>query len=693
MNSKIIPTGFFLAVFILGLVIYKDYGVSLDEPAQRLIGIVNVNYVAQVLGIEKIIENPYFSNFTTQTLAQIQDRHYGVIFEFPAALLELFLNPDDQRTVYEARHLLTFIYFLVGLITLYGLANLRFKNWKISLLACAMLILSPRFFADSFYNDKDIVFLSAYALSALTMIRYLIEPTFKRGLIHALATAIAIDTRLISIAIPLLTICLLAMESSKGKGEIPKILKSIFLYLFASTLFAILLFPYLWANPVKHFIEAFYAISQHLHSGSVIYLGAAVPNHKLPWHYLPVWIGISTPILYTAFFVFGAILIFRQISKLAIFKNQDQLIDFIFLGLFFGPIIAVAISHTHIYNGWRHLYFIYPFFILIAIKGIQTLWQIIGRCKYCQILMTVTFAMNFSYVAAWMYLNHPLQNLYFNIFAGRNWNYSFEVDYWGLANRIALQKILSRDSDNLIAIWPGRSSKFKSGEPTVFSDQLLMEKPQDALRVNSPENIEDSKYIIASTMGNYSMGYLSGHGAFDKVDSVKVDGRDLLTIFQLKRSTEIAIPRKNQKISFAKNGVGIFYLYGDANPPVNWELWKSDNWQIPENWGAWSNGRISSLKIPLPKDGTNKLIVQLRAFTTSNISEQSIEIWINGNLVQKVSVSSAQGQEFVVDLPASPASNKVLIEFKGLNPQSPKQAGLSQDDRHIAIGLESIMFQ
>jgi len=694
MNPKIISAGFFIAVFVLGLAVYKDYGISLDEPAQRLIGIVNVNYVAQVFGMQTILENTHFANFTVQTLAQIQDRHYGVIFEFPAALLELFLNPSDQRTIYEARHLLTFIYFFIGLIAVYSLANLRFRNWKLSLLACTMLILSPRFFADAFYNDKDIVFLSAYALSALTMIRYLIEPTFKRGLIHALATAIAIDTRLISIAIPLLTIFLLMIKSSEEKGKIYSTIKSALFYLFTSALFIIILFPYLWANPLAHLIEAFYSISQHLHSGSVMYMGTATPNNKLPWHYLPVWISISTPVLYTTFFCLGALSTCREISKLLIFRNQDQLIDFIFLGLIIGPIIAVASSHTHIYNGWRHLYFVYPFFILIAIKGMATLWKIFGRYKYSQIVMASILIVNFGYIGGWMYINHPLQNLYFNFLAGKNWNSTYEVDYWGLANRTALQKILSQDSGKSISIWPSTSSKFKSGEPTVFTDQLLMEDSKISSKVMSPDNIEESKYIIASNMGNYSMAHLSEHGALEKIDAVKIDGIDILNIFKLKRNNELLAPKRNQKISFAKNAVGIFYLNGDANPPLNWELWKSNNWQIPENWGTWSNGKIASLKIPLPNQEVGMLIVQLRAFITPEISTQNIEIWINGHPIKKVSVSSSEGQEVLIELPKNlDPKQEMLIEFKGLNPQSPKKVGLSQDDRPIAIGLESIMFQ
>ena len=225
--------------------------------------------------------------------------------------------------------------------------------------------------------------------------------------------------------------------------------------------------------------------------------------------------------------------------------------------------------------------------------------------------MASILIVNFGYIGGWMYINHPLQNLYFNFLAGKNWNSTYEVDYWGLANRTALQKILSQDSGKSISIWPSTSSKFKSGEPTVFTDQLLMEDSKISSKVMSPDNIEESKYIIASNMGNYSMAHLSEHGALEKIDAVKIDGIDILNIFKLKRNNELLAPKRNQKISFAKNAVGIFYLNGDANPPLNWELWKSNNWQIPENWGTWSNGKIASLKIPLPNQEVGLSLIHI----------------------------------------------------------------------------------
>jgi len=696
MYPKFISTGFLLSVLALGLVIYKDYGISLDEPAQRLIGIVNVNYVAQIFGIQTILENPHFANFSNQTLANLEDRHYGVIFELPAALLEIFFPPEDLRGIYLMRHLLTFFYYLLGVAGLYGLANLRFKDWRISLLACTMLMLSPRIFADAFYNDKDIVFMSAFSLASLTMIWFLIKPSWKRVIVHAFASAIAIDTRLIGIVIPLMTIIIFGAQFLYIGASAKRATILTIIYLNACALMAIVLWPYLWADPFGHLLEAFEFISRHPHSAALIFQGREILTHELPWYYLPIWISITTPILYLILFSIGSITNISMLvkSRINILQNQNQLIDAIFLGLFLGPIAAIAISHTSIYNGWRHLYFVYPFFILISMKGFIKIWGLISIYRYGKIFLIGILSANFIYIASWMMINHPLQNLYFNSLAGKNWNSSYEIDYWGLANRVALKKILTRDDGESITIWPGSNSKFKSGEPTVFSDQLLLEEPKTRSKIMSPDSIEESKYLIASNYANYSANYLMQHGMFEKIDTVSIDGNEILAIFLQKNHGEISTPEKNQVVTFSKSGLGIFYLYGNKNPPVNWELWKSEEWQTPESWGVWSNNNEATVRLPVTNHEIRDLVFKLRAFVNSKNLSQNIEIWINGRHIKNIEILSSVSQEFIVEVPRDINKEGVLnITFKGLSPQSPKQLGLSQDDRQIAIGLESIQLR
>jgi hypothetical protein len=556
-----------------------------------------------------------------------------------------------------------------------------------------MLVLSPRIFADAFYNDKDIVFLSAFLLSTLSMVYFLLSATWKRGLVHAIASAISIDTRLIAVAIPVLTLALLSLRSAELKWPKIYIVKVSTFYLLATGLAIILFWPYLWSNPFGHFIEAFKFISHHPHSAALIFQGKEILTNQLPWYYIPSWIAISTPILYLISFIVGSLVIIKKLFKvkLRLFENQDRLLDFIFLGLFFGPIISISITHLSIYNGWRHLYFIYPFFILIAVSGLMEVWKKINFNIYGKIFGIIVIFANSAWLIIWMTINHPLQNLYFNSLAGKNWGAEYEVDYWGLASRVALKKILSVDNSESLSIWPGTQSKFKSGEHTVFSDQLMLEQLKNKSRVTSPDSPEESKYLIASQNGIYPPKYLAKHGMFQKIDSVSVDGQEILAIFLKKNFNELPGPRKNQSLFFAQSGEGIFYLYGNKNPPINWENWKSNEWQIPESWGTWSSGQTASLTIPIPNQNISKMIIKMRAFISPQIPSQNIEVWINGDLIDKLNIANNASQEFMINLPKNINKNKeIQIKFANLKPLSPKALGLSQDDRQIAIGLESI---
>lgn len=694
--KNIFPAGFFAGLLALGILLYKDYGISLDEPAQRLVGIVNLNFIAQVFGIESILENHHFASFRTQSLMDIQDRHYGVIFEIPAALIELFLDPLQAHLIFPLRHLLTFIYFLVGVLALYYLAKLRFGSVGIALLACLMLILSPRFFADGFYNDKDIVFLSTFLLASLTMVRFLISPNRIVGLVHAVTSAIAIDARLIGFAIPLATVSLLLIKCSKAQFTHRNTISVILIYILFTCVAVIFFWPYLWVDPVNHLIEAFEYISRHPHSAAIMFQGKEVLTSQLPWFYIPLWIAITTPIFYLVFFSIGFTNTLYKFykTKFQVFENKERLIDLVCIGFFVGPIMAIAVSHTSIYNGWRHLYFIYPFFILISINGIIETWKLLSRKIFIKSLFAIALSVNFLWVLTWIINNHPLQNIYFNSLAGKNWNALYEIDYWGLANRVALKKILSSDDSAKVSIWPGSESKFKSAEPTVFSDQLMLEDFKNKARVTSPNTAEESKYLIVSRNGIYPPKYLSEHGMFKKFDSVWVDGHEILSIYLRRNYSDLVPPKLNQNISFAQSGEGIFYLYGKQNPPINWELWKSKEWQIPESWGTWSNGKTASLTIPKPDKEINKLIIKLRAFVSSQTPSQNIQIWINDYQVENVTLRSNVGQELTINLSKLVNNAKeIKIVFKNLNPQSPKRMGISEDDRDIAIGIETVSFQ
>ena len=116
-------------------------------------------------------------------------------FELPLAALALVFAHNDETAYYHLRHLSIFVIFWVGCWALYGLAWQRFRRRRWALLTVLLLVLSPRFFAEAFFNGKDIVFMAGFTLAMYTLVRLRARPTLGRTALHALATALTIDVR------------------------------------------------------------------------------------------------------------------------------------------------------------------------------------------------------------------------------------------------------------------------------------------------------------------------------------------------------------------------------------------------------------------------------------------------------------------------------------------------------------------
>jgi hypothetical protein len=227
-----------------------------------------------------------------------------------------------------------------------------------------------------------------------------------------------------------------------------------FAYFLFITIFIMVSWPYLWADPIGRFIEALSYMAKLDFPVKSLYMGDIYASNQLPWHYLPVWVGISTPPLYSFLFVVGTVAVCKAglIHIWRALSDDDWLQDCIFLVFFWAPVLAIIFRGATLYDGWRHAYFVYPAFLLLAIKGFVELTKIkiYGRSiALLIILITITSLM---ITASWMNRNHPYQNVYFNFLAGKNWKDHFDVDYWGLSNRQALEYILEHDASESINV-------------------------------------------------------------------------------------------------------------------------------------------------------------------------------------------------------------------------------------------------
>jgi len=264
---------------------------------------------------------------------------------------------------------------------------------------------------------------------------------------------------------------------------------------------------------------------------TVLYFGDSILSTELPWHYIPVWIAITTPLPYIFLFMLGASDILRVIisRRLSLWCGDEEWQDFLFLGLFISPIIAIILLDSVLYDGWRQMYFIYPVFVLVALRGWVILlhwhpqrypWVWPRLWPRIVILGTIS---SLIYTGMWIMRSHPHQNVYFNMTVGQDIKTKFEVDYWGLSSRQALQQIVDYDKRPIIAVWAGSWIPLKNGK-------LLLERnDSDRLHVVDKEELAD--YVITQYRSNLT-DYGGGSRAYKLFYQIEIDNEAIISVFK-----------------------------------------------------------------------------------------------------------------------------------------------------------------
>ena len=524
---------FFLIIFLIGLNIFSHYGISIDEDNSRTNGLVSLNYVIEIFNLDA------FEKLKSLNLPQIHEypeQGNGVIFDLPLSLFELIFNIDNSRDIFLYRHFFTFLIFFVSLIYFYFILKDRFKSYLLAVLGVLLLILSPRIFAQSFYNSKDIIFMSLNIINLYYGIKYLENSNIKSGIFFSLTSGLSVGCRILGIYLPLL-ICIFKfiqiLRSNKDtKTEYLKLLKIFLLIL----LFIYIFWPYLWANPLINFYKAFINIGYHDVGIYNFFLGKYIPVEFVPWNYSFVWIAVTTPISYILLFILGIILFVRRliirilkIDENSIYndlwRGDKEKVDVLFFLNFLVPLITIIVLHSSLYTGWRHIFFIYPSLIFFAVYFLNIL-NIFYVKKlffiFCLILLIC------SPTLLWMYKNHPFQYVYFNSIFKKNFKEYFDTDYWGLTNYHALKYIL-KNNKNKKNFYIGLIGKADLN----LSRSFLLNQERDKIIIT--EDINKAEYLI----DNYS-----------RWDSKKINLDELLKKNQFKNYHEIKV-----------NGVPINTIY------------------------------------------------------------------------------------------------------------------------------------
>nr|WP_045687016.1 glycosyltransferase family 39 protein [Hymenobacter sp. AT01-02] len=439
-------------------------------------------------------------------------------------MLSYVFTRHNPQAYYYMRHLCIFGTFLLGVWGVYYIGRVRFRDWRLGLLAALLLVLSPRLFAEAFFNGKDIMFLGVFTLAMATLVRLTERPTWQRAVLHGLAIGLAIDARILgSILVPFTVVLVLLDDAPQRRHQ----LRLLGCCLVAAMVMTVVGWPYLWENPLGHFVAAFRNLSHYPWSFTNFYLGHFHKVADIPWHYGPVWILVTTPLPYVVAALGGLVTVaihFIRRGWLAIQERGVQL-DSLLVGWLLGPLLLVIALHSALYDSWRHLYFVYPALVLLAVRGAVGLAAIARQSssgRRVTIILALLAGLETVHTAVRMVRLHPYQNLYFSCISAPTAERLFERDYWGLTFRHGIEWMLQHQPTGPIRVyvrWPWYNP--------LYNNTLIL-RPEQRQRIRYVPLAEADYFITAYRW--HPQTYADSMGT--EIHTLHTEGIKVLSIFR-----------------------------------------------------------------------------------------------------------------------------------------------------------------
>lgn len=546
--SRLAVILFFAAFLIYGLLTVRDYGITWDEGIEHQSSLTaykymfpqvseivtdTVDFKSQEMPLEDFWKHYYGP---VEDYKTYKDRYYGVAAQLPTTFIEHLCGFElSYQQIYLLRHVYTFLVFFAACICFWFICRRLTKSPWMALLGCVMLVGSPRILADSFYNIKDLIFLSFWVFATWCGICFIRKPGAKTMLALSILGGICTNVRIVG---AILFVVCLPVAFLKGVGD--KKGRKTLLWCLLTAVLSVLVYigvsPVTWSDPVGEIINTLKVFSSYTtHTTPVYYMGEWINLTELPWHYLFVWVGITTPVLYLVLFALGTLQWGGR--GVGMIKNKrlpdEREWDVLFIGLtVLIPVLYVLLARPVLYNGWRHFYFIYPAMILFAVFGFMAVTDLIQRTGKSgkNILTKIWFALFgvcLLSIAGWIVKNHPFEYVYFNLPSRSHIEGNFEKDYWSMSKLDAFQYICENDSSETITFW------------TYYPvDSIHMLKEEDQERLEMVDNRDDAEYIIhvhTLTPEEEAAGLINSE-LFDEWYRKTVDGNSIYSIY--KRRTE-----------------------------------------------------------------------------------------------------------------------------------------------------------
>jgi len=238
--------------------------------------------------------------------------------------------------------------------------------------------------------------------------------------------------------------------------------------------------PYLWSNPIGHFIESLQTMSKYPWYGTALFNGVEYKPTNLPYAYLPVLLAVQFTEPTWILFLVGAA------GAVIQYKKKWELLALTVVW-FLLPLIGFIAMRVALYDNFRQIFFILPPIFLLAGLGLESALGWLDQPKARVALVGLILLPG---IIAGIRL-HPYEYVYYNTLI-KNPGEKFELDYWTISYREAAEYVnaVALPNTNIMVVGPGQVVNLHIREDlTVLSDDEPVAEPFD--------------YIICTTRYNY----------------------------------------------------------------------------------------------------------------------------------------------------------------------------------------------
>jgi hypothetical protein len=401
-----------VALALLPLFVWAsfDFGVTWDERARHRYG-------------ENILE--YFRGLRSRASFDVDGGSpYGGLFDLICAAAEQWI-PLDR---YALRHAINAIFGWIGVLFCGRLAARLFGTWT-GVLAMILLAASPRYFADSMNNPKDLPF-AALSIAALFYFSKLSPawPYLSWTTAAKVAVVLALGLNIRAGALlylayfgGLLGVFVIAEQHFDWR-RLADTAGRLAAVSVATLVLGTAFWPWAQGAPLTRPIEALIGFANYDWSGAVLFEGRNIVATSLPWQYAPSWFLISTPPVVLA----GAVL------SIALARRQGWTVPTLALWSVAAlPVVLVVARRSTLYDGVRHLLFVTPILVALSAAGWSAFLQ--QRRPWLRFPAAALLAAGLIDVIGFQVRAHPNQAVYFNRLVGgpRGAFARYDLDYWG----------------------------------------------------------------------------------------------------------------------------------------------------------------------------------------------------------------------------------------------------------------------